>query len=205
MPDAYGFAAGYTFLPQGDPAWQVSLTATMLDESQMLLGSPSAGGLSFGHNGSTSVGIATSFNLGAGYQLGFDAVRAVTKAGSSSSSIISGMSDLTSFGYGAVLSRTGIASADDTLALSIKKPLRVVSGSASLNVATDNDLWGNAVFERRSASLVPTGSETDIGASYATTLTSGFSANLYMGARADADQIAGARDLGTMLQLRMAF
>ena len=205
VPDAYGFAAAYTFLPQGDPAWQVSLTATLLDESQMLLGSPSGGGLSFGRNGSTSVGVATNFNLGSGYQLGFDAVTALTKTGTSSSSIISGMSDLRSVGFGAVLAKTGVAADDDSLTFTLRKPLRVVSGSATLNVATGNDLWGNAVMERRSANLVPTGNETDFGATYDRMLFDGVSASLHAGARMDAEQVAGALDLGSMLQLRMTF
>lgn len=205
VPDAYGFAAAYTFLPQGDPAWQVSLTAALLGESQMLLGSPSAGGLSFGRNGSTSVGVATNFNLGSGYQLGLDAVTAVTRTGTSSTSIISDMSDLTSVGFGAVLSKTGVASDDDSLSFTLRKPLRVISGTASLNVATGNDLWGNAVMERRSASLVPTGNETDFGATYGMMVSDGVSASLHAGARLDAEQVAGALDLGSMLQLRMAF
>lgn len=204
-PTARGFAAGYTFAPSGDPAWGVSLSASMLDEKGMLLGSPTAGVLSLGSGASYAVGLATNLDLGEGYRLGFDAAEVTTASRSVSNSLVSGVSDLTALSFGAALSKTGIFAADDSMAFTVKKPLRVASGSASLDMAVGNDLSGNAIFEHDRVSLAPDGNETDFGGHYAAALVEGVHASLYAGLRLDADNVAGAHDAGAMVRLEASF
>jgi hypothetical protein len=204
-PTSHGFALGYTFEPEGTPDWQVSLTSAMLDESGMLLGSPSAGALDLGTNRSTSVGIGTALDLGAGYKAGFDAAIVTTEGSVASNSLIAGVSRLTSTAFGAALSKDDVAEADDALSVTLKKPLRVTSGSALVDYATGNDMEGNATFASARASLVPTGSETDLGVSYTAPLMAGISGNLYLGGSNDTGNVAGARDLGAMVRLQVVF
>ncbi|HEX7777326.1 MAG TPA: S8 family serine peptidase [Parvibaculum sp.] len=204
-PQAHGFALGYTFEPQGSPDWQVSLTTSMLQETDMLLGSPSSGALNLGSNRSTSVGLGTNFNLGGGYRLGFDAAYVTTTGDAAANSMIAGVSHLASTAFGAALSKDQVVSADDALSLTLKKPLRVTSGSALVDYASGNDLYGNAVFSRARASLVPSGSETDLGVNYSTPLSGGISGNLYVGGSNDTGNVAGAHDLGAMVRLQALF
>lgn len=202
---ARGMAFGYTIRPVRSKTWQVSFTSSFLDEGGMLLGSRGAGAFAIGdHARSTAFGIGTNTGLGHGWQFGLDALWATTDATDSRDSLIAHTSRLQSMSFGAALSKLDVLAGGDLFGLTLKKPLRVYSGRAAVTVATGVDGEGNPVLLRRSASLRPDGSETDLGLSYGLPVGKQSSALFSVTRRFDADNVAGARDVGGMIRFRTA-
>jgi hypothetical protein len=106
---------------------------------------------------------------------------------------------------GATNRRCPVNLGDSFVGFTLKKPLRVYSGTATVDVATGIDLTGNPIVSRQTIGLAPSGSETDLGASYGLPLGDGVSASLNLTARFDADNVAGARDAGAIFRLRASF
>lgn len=202
---AQGMSFGYTFLPNSNPDWKVALTASLLDEKDMLLGSPSAGALSFGGSKTRSFGIATAFNLADGYKLAFDALYAVTEGSSSRGVLIESTSALTSMAFGSALSRDDFVNEGDRLSLTAKKPLRIYDGAAVVASGTGTDMQGRPVVSRLNASLVPDGSETDFGLSYQTPFADIVDTTLSVVQRFDAGNAGGVNDTGAMANLVLHF
>jgi T5SS/PEP-CTERM-associated repeat protein len=200
-----GVALGYTFEPAHSAAWKMSMTGSLLNERNMLLGAPASGALSLGNNRSVALGLGSNFDLGGGLQLGFDALYATTKSSDAAASLIAGTTRMASFGFGMALSKEDLFADHDLAGLTIKKPLRVYGGAAQVDLATGVDGDGNPVVARQRVSLVPTGSETVYGVNYNRALAAGISAGLAVTARTDADNVAGAKDLGAMLRFRLDF
>jgi hypothetical protein len=200
-----GFAAGYTFEPTRSRAWQVSLTSAFLNESGMLLGSPAAGALAFGTSTSMSFGAATNYDLGHGFQLGFDATAARTHADAAQNSLFSGASELLSFGFGAALSKTEVFGRKDALGITVKQPLRVYGGSTGIDLGAGTDINGNPIVAHQKVSLVPTASETAFGLAYNTPIDDMTSFGFNLSYRKDADNVVGVNDAGVMARLNLKF
>src|SRR5258705_34047 len=200
-----GVTLGYTFEPARSAAWKMSMTGSLLNERNMLLGAPGSRALSLGNTRSVALGLGSNFDLGGGFQLGLDALYATPKSSGAAASLIAGTTRLASLGFGMALSKEDLFADHDLAGLSIKKPLRVYGGAAQVDLATGVDGDGNPVVARQRVSLVPTGSETVYGVNYSRALGAGISAGLAVTARTDADNVAGAKDLGAMLRFRLDF
>ena len=200
---AYGAAIGYTTRPS--EKLTLSWTSSFLDEKNMLLGSPASGYLSLGQISTMSFGMGANMKLGAGLNLGLDTIVASTNPSSNQASLIAGTSRLYSAGFSVALNKENLTGNDDTLGISMKKPLRVYGGSANVNVPQGSDINGNPVIHSVQASLVPTGNETDLGLDYLRPLAGSASASFSMAYRNDADNIAGAQDTAAMVHYRLKF
>ncbi|MFM2409639.1 MAG: hypothetical protein RL481_467, partial [Pseudomonadota bacterium] len=104
------------------------------------------------------------------------------------------------------VTRLGVFSLRDQLALRMSQPLRVNSGGVNLRLPTSYDYATlSAGFENRFVSLSPTGREQDIELAYASPLWGGsFGANLFW--RQEPGNIAAAPDdIGLALRFNRRF
>jgi len=201
---AHGAAVAYTYEPEAN--WKVSLTGSYLNENNQLLGSPSSGYLAMGPQATTrSVGLGTNVGFGDGYQLGFDAAYAVTSGAGGAESFVTGTSTLGSESFSLALTKDDVSGVGDKLGITVDKPLRITSGSASLAVPVGQDDFGNPIIENERTSLVPNGSETDLGFVYNRPIEEGVSTGLNVQYREDADNVAGAHDAAAMARLDLKF
>ncbi|MDE1145575.1 MAG: S8 family serine peptidase [Azospirillaceae bacterium] len=170
---ADAFAAGLNWaLAKG---WTTSLSLSLLDERNGLLGSQFRSGspLALGdHNDTVSVGLATAVDVWNGGSLMLDASLARTGAGDSAQGIIAGIGPLLSRSYGMALSQRDTVTAGDSLTVAWRRPLRVVSGTATLMMTSVDD-QGYATTLPTAVSLRPDGAETDMALSYTALLDGG--------------------------------
>jgi len=200
---ASGAAVAYTFSPSEH--WKLSLTSSFVNENNMMLGSVSSGFLGLPSGSTFSVGMGSAVDLGEGYKVGFDAALATTRPGSNSSSLINSTSQLDSMSFSLAFAKDNLTGADDGLHLSVDKPLRVYSGSASLSVPVGTDMSGNPIISRQRASLTPDGNETDVTLGYTRPLYESISSRFDLSFRNDADNVSGAHDAAAMMHLGLSF
>jgi hypothetical protein len=143
--------------------------------------------------------------MGEGFNLGLDTIIATTKPSGAQDSLISNPSQLYSAGFSIALNKENLTGADDTLGVSVKKPLRVYSGSADVTVPSGTDASGNPVVHTVHASLTPSGNETDLGVDYMRPLTFKSNLSFSMSYREDADNVAGAKDGAVMMRYNLKF
>ena len=188
--------------------WSAGVTFAALDEKNGLLGTTfdSAGLLSLGEtHKSSSLAFTMSFDLGHGRGLLFDALLDRTSgAPQLTGGLISSISPLTARAYGVSFVQANAFRPGDDLTLSIRKPLRVISGAAQLAVTTV-DSQGYSSTNLVSVGLRPSGDETDAGVSYATPLRNGAYLTTGLTFRADADNVAGVRDVVARLAFNKRF
>jgi hypothetical protein len=202
-PTARGAAISYTLRPA--EGWVFSLSNSFLKEDNMLLGSMGNGYLSLGQASTMSFGLGASVDLGNGYNFGVDTIAASTSGTHNRNSLIKSTSHLTSAGFSMVLNKENLTGAGDNLGFTVKKPLRVYSGSAHVDVPTGTDSFGNPIIEGRNANLSPSGNETDFGVDYRRPLAPGVTSDFSFMYRQDADQVKGARDGAAMFHLTASF
>ena len=202
---ARGSAFAYTMQPTN--SWQVSFTSSFINESNMLLGSTADGSmLGFGSSNDTmSFGVGTNVDLGDGYQIGIDAAYASTGSTGNSNSLIGGTSRLDSSSFNLAIAKDDVTGVGDRLGVSLDKPLRVFSGSANVSVPTGTDNNGMPIIQNQNVSLVPTGSETDLGFVYSRPLAERLLGSFNFIYRNDADNVAGAQDAAAMMRVKYNF
>jgi len=202
---ARGAAFAYTVQPSA--RWKVSMTASFLDENNMLLGSTASSGLiNLGASASTmAFGIGANVDLGGGWQAGFDAAYASTDTSGSTGSFIGSTSGLSSDSFSLALAKDDVSGVGDRLSVALDKPLRIFAGSASLALPTGTDDNSNPIISHENVSLTPSGSETDFDLSYARPLASNMSGSFDFAYRNDADNVAGLTDAAAMVHLRLSF
>lgn len=200
---ALGFGAS-TLITDG---WTSGLTVSMLDETSGLLGSnyDSKGPLSLGDSHqSVMFGMSHAFKVATHTNFLVDAAVGQTNGARMADSFVTSVSPMVVRTYGASIVQSALVGDSDSLTLSVKKPLRVVSGSA--NVATmDVDANGSPTTSQTKVSLVPSGNQTDFGVAYAAPLADGVSMNAQMSYSQDAMNIAGERDVGGKLGFNVKF
>jgi subtilisin family serine protease len=198
-------AVGVTFKLTGRLTAGVTFAA--LGETNSLLGSSydPHGLLSLGAaHRSTSVGLSSAYDLGGGRGLLFDAVFAKISGSSVQDGLIASVSPMTARAYGVSFVQADAFRDGDRLTLSIRKPLRVVSGSVQLAV-TNVDDQGYPTTSLVRANLKPNGSETDIGVGYAATFRHGLNLTTGLAYRSDAYNVKGLGDVDARVSLRMRF
>ncbi|MEC4589426.1 S8 family serine peptidase [Nitrospirillum amazonense] len=157
------------------PGWSTSLSASLLDERDGLLGSRYRGGGVLGlgdHNDTVSLGLATAVSLWRGGSLMLDASLARTGAADSAHGVVSGIGPLLARSYGLALAQRDAVTEGDSLTAVWRRPLRVVAGAATL-LMTSVDDQGYATTTPTRVSLRPDGAETDMALSYAAPVATG--------------------------------
>lgn len=159
----------------------IALNAGFVQEEGAFLGSTSSGAASLADKTTTSfVAASAQFDLGGGlkafggFEMGWSDVKAA------SNSLVKDISGVSSQSFRVGLTKTGVVGQKDRLGFVISQPLRVNSGTASLDVPVARDAAGNLTTKRASLALGAEGSELDIQAFYGTEVTkdSSFSAGL---------------------------
>ncbi len=202
---AQGFALGYSFAAAQD--LDVSLTTSILRETNALLGSASGGYLKLAEDANSyAFGLSANYDLGGGLQLGLDATLVSTVPSGNAKSLVTKTSRLNAAGFGVALRKENLTGAGDTFTASIRAPLRVFSGHARLSVPVGADPeTGDPVIRTEKASLVPDGFETGFALGYARPLDKATTLRFDFAFRNDADNIRGAKDHAALLRLTRRF
>ena len=199
-------AAGAGYVTKVNSFWKVGVTVGMLNEEAGLLGTNydknSLLSLGDSHQ-SMSIGTTHSFNLTDKTTLMVDGAL-VRVSGAQANGLVSDVSTLYARSYGVSLMSNDVFQENDSVTASIKKPLRIVSGTASV-VTSGVDAGGNPVAGTTKVGLTPSGSQTDISLGYSV----GFDNGGKLGAAAtysnDAQNIAGEKDFGGMVSYSLKF
>jgi hypothetical protein len=187
--------------------WSGGLTLGFLDEKNGLLGSTydSGGLLGLGdRHRSQSLGLSTSFDLGERTGLLLDATLARTEGASVAGGLVTGVSSLLARSYGVALVRRDTLTEGDNVSLGLRKPLRVISGSAAL-ATTSVDAQGFATTGTTRVGLRPTGSQTDLIAGYTAPLFEGIDMTAALNISTDAENVRGSNAAGARIAIRAHF
>jgi hypothetical protein len=183
---------------------KLALGGTYLDEKGTILGASNniwtgnVGAKSWFADAKAELALGNRWQLGGAYRRGWTRIGAA--------GLRQGADWLQTDAWSVDLTRFGIFSLKDQLALRFSQPLRVAKGGVELNLPTSYDYFTQeAGFERQFVSLAPTGREQDIELAYATPLWGGqFGANLYW--RREPGNLAYAPDdSGIALRFSKAF
>lgn len=205
LPNASSFGAGVThdltsYLTAG-------VTVNILDETSGMLGttySPT-GPVNFGENNrSISFGVSSAVKLGASSDLLLDAAIARSDGSQFSGSLISDVTPVYARTMGAALVQRDNIKAGDSLSLSVRAPLRVVSGSASVAMSSVDENGVASIASQR-VGLRPTGSELGFTLGYQAPVSDKVSVNFNLNSRRDADNIKGASDKGFLVGTKISF
>ena len=185
-------------------AAKLSFGGTYLDERATVLGS--AANIWIGATGAKSWFVDAKLELGLGnsWQLGSAYRRGWTRIGAAG--LRENADWLQTEATSIDLTRFGVFSIRDQLALRLSQPLRVTGGGVNLNLPNSYDYASlTAGFENQYVSLAPTGRERDVELAYASALWGGrFGANLYL--RQQPGNIADAsNDIGLALRFSRTF
>jgi hypothetical protein len=149
-------------------------------EQDSVLGSTGNGALSLGSGGQTqfvgthaSLALSTGLTLTATYDTGI-----TTASNFQSGGVVTGMSGLRADAFSLGVTQRDAFQDGDRLTMAVSRPLKIVSGSANLNVATGVDASGNIIRSQSSASLAPTGNQVDIETAYGFALSDSERLNL---------------------------
>lgn len=204
-PDATSFGTGFT--TNITEKWKAGMTFGVLNEQNGLLGTTyyAAGPLSLGdHHQSTSMGISSAFDLGGKRALLLDAAVIRTNGAQMSGGIVSDISPLYARTMGASLVQRDTVKPGDNLSFSVRAPMRVFSGSASLSMASV-DSEGEPVITSQRANLAPSGHEMNFSVGYAAPVNENISWNLTMDARRDTNNVRGANDADILIGTKLMF
>lgn len=185
-------------------ALNLNLGASVLEESNSVLGSQLSPAFGVGGATTRSADAAAMLNLSRKWRFAARLRQGWTTA-KTSGGLVS-KADIVTRGFAADLTGEGLFSTADRLGLRVAQPLRVENGGFQLNVPVSYDyLTGTTGIESRRMSLTPTGREIDVEASYGLPLAGGWvDANLYW--RRDPGHIATApNDRGVALRYSLDF
>ena len=150
----------------------LQVTQTLLSEDNATLGSSSGGALALGSSAETlASGVAMSMNIMPGTTVRFNVTAAITESDAAPGSLFRNVDTLLSRSYGLSLVHKGVFGEDDEIGLSVTKPFRIQSGEASLETPVGRTVAGEVIYGRRTFSLEPEGSQTDIDLGYRATIT----------------------------------
>jgi subtilisin family serine protease len=202
-PNGQGAAVSYT--ARAFKNWTFSASGSVLKEDNMLLGAVGGGYLGFGKSSTVAAGVGASVDLGKGYHLGIDSIAATTSSSRSANSLVTDTSRLTSAGFSFVLNKTNLTGHDDDIGFSFRKPLRVYSGFATVDVPMGTDHNGTPIIQSSRVPLAPTGNESDLNLNYKRPLDNGAVMGFSLAYRHDADNVKGAKDAAVMVRYSSSF
>lgn len=187
--------------------WRAGLTVSALNETNSLLGvnynAQSLLGFGAQHH-SSAFGLSSSYDLGGGRSVLVDGSFARIGGGAGGTGLIGSLSAMTARAYGVAFLQDDALRPGDHLSLSVRKPLRVTSGTAEI-VVTGVDENGYPVVSSNRVSLKPDGNETDFAMAYATKLKTGGDLSAGLAYRADADNVRGQGDVAVRLAFSQSF
>jgi hypothetical protein len=184
----------------------LDLTQSFLDERDAALGSLSSGALDLGRGvGTFAFGFGLSAELGAGITARAHLTEAVSTVTAASDSLLRGFDRLRSRAMGFSVNRQNLFGVGDGLGLSVSRPLRLVSGGATLDVPTGRTLAGDVVYDRRRVELTPDGHQTDIELSYRRPVGDAAEVGLHLIHQEDIGHVRGERANTVLGRLRVVF
>lgn len=188
-------------------SWTAGFTFGVLDEQNSLLGSrySEASPISLGDNHqSTSFGMSSDFKIGEKRNLVIDAAIVRTSGAQIADGIISDVSDLYARSFGAALVQEDNFSKGDSLSFSVRSPLQVVSGSASLAM-TSVDGEGVATQNLQKVGLASGANQMDYSVGYSAFTDDGLNWNLRVDSRQNVNGVAGANDADILFGTKFSF
>lgn len=203
--ESYNFNAGFSQKLNKGAALGVNLS--MLNEKDSFL-STSYGQGSFVNFGASNQTQGLSFSFSNKYNenttLLFEAGISNTKGSSNSLGFITSVSDVKSSSYGLSLITRSVFNKEDSMNVSVKQPLRVISGNAQIQtVGVDEE--GLPVYRRQRAGLAPEGREIKIKAAYNVPLLDSQLLALSAGYSFDRFNIAGENEVTANMVWSMKF
>jgi hypothetical protein len=202
---AQASAAAVGLSVKANSRWTLGVTAASLREGDSLLGSTydPNGLLSLGSSHrSSSIGLSSAFDLGHGRALMLDGALARIDGATMTGGVIASVSPMTARAYGVSFIQSDTFQDGDHLTLSVRKPLKVISGSAELAV-TNVDSQGEPTTTLVRTSLRPSGDETDLSLGYGAQLKGGLNLTAGLAYREDAYNIRGLGDANARLSLSL--
>lgn len=177
--------------------WTGGVTIGQLNEKSGILGSNYSqdGALSLGANRTSSFGLSLGYAFSADHSLLAEAGVAFTK-GSKGDGLLAGTSDIESRSYGVTFLSKRLLNNADKVSVSLKQPLRATAGKIGVLTPTIDE-YGVAHYATEMVSAAPSGREVDFKMAYDTPLVRNQLLSLQLGARKDADNIAGSH-VGTV-------
>ena len=203
-PNAASFSTGITTVLGEN--WKGGVTLGLLDEKNGLLGTTyTSGPVNFGDNNqSMSLGVTSAYALSDKCDFVVDAAIVRTSGVQPSASLISDVSTLYARTLGAALVQREAITKGDNLTFSVRSPLRVISGSAS--VTTNSvDADGNPIINSQRVGLTPDGTEVDFAVGYAVPMDDNMSWNVSMDVRRDVGNIRGSNDADALAGFKLTF
>jgi len=204
-PNAASFNTGISH--RMTDSWTAGLTFGLLNEQNGLLGTTYYGNgpLSLGEtHQSMSWGTTSAIALDDRRDLVLDAAIVRSDGADLTGGIISDVAPLYARTFGAAVTQRDTMERGDNLSLSLRAPLRVFSGSASLT-GSDVDAQGNPVLSTQRVNLTPSGNEMDLSVGYQTPETGGMSWHVSLDARHDADNVSGQNDADFLVGMKLRF
>ena len=205
LPQAAAMAVGLS--GKLTDRWTAGLTVSALGQRNGLLGTSynSQGAINLGDSHrSTGFALSAAYALGGGRSLMIDTLITRSSGAASSTGLVSGVTAVTARAYGVSLVQAGAWREGDLVSLSVRKPLKVVAGSAALTTTSVDD-QGFATTSVTPISLKPSGDETDLSLAYASPTRAGFKFNVGVDYRNQAENTRGLNDLAVRFALSRRF
>ena len=184
----------------------LGLTTTMTRETNSLLGSMEQGALSLiAESDTVSLGLSARLDLGDGWSASAAWSAGQSTVTAAEGSLFAEVSSVTSQAYGLALSKRAVFTDEDTIGVSVSRPLHISDGEALVRASTGVSAGGQIVYAEERLKLASETPETQYEVGYSTRLseqtTMGVSA-LY---QQNVDGVAGEHAAGVMVRMRMEF
>ena len=149
----------FTALTRLEHNWEktgLALTVGTIVENGSVLGTLSSGALRLGQGATTIFSDLSGYYSGREFSFVIRAAGGLTRVQGQEGSLIENVSALSSFSFAAAVSRAQIFTSRDRLGLAFSSPLRIESGSLSLNLPNGRDYVANQIlFAKSSTGLQP--------------------------------------------------
>ena len=168
----------------------VSASLGMVSESNSILGTHSGGALSLGKGANTAfTGITAGFDINDKWAAFGGATMGYSMIAANQNSMVSSVKGLTSGNAFAGVTKSGIFNDSDRLGLVVGMPMRVNSGTATLNAPTGLDMDGNVNVTAYKVGLTSNAVEFSTQAFYNTDIGKDQSLGFGLGARFNAQDL----------------
>jgi Subtilase family len=168
----------------------VSASLGIVSESNSILGTRSGGALSLGKGANTAfTGITTGFDINDKWAAFGGATMGYSMIEANQNSIVGSVKGLTSGNAFTGITKSGIFNDSDRLGLVVSMPMRVNSGTATLNAPTGLNMDGNVNFTAYKVGLTSNAVEFSTQAFYNTELSNSQSLGFGLGARFNAQDL----------------
>jgi len=185
----------------------VSASLGMVSESNSILGTRSGGALSLGKGANTAfTGITAGFDINDRWAAFGGATIGYSMIETNQNSMIGSVKGLTSGNAFAGITKTSIFNDTDRMGLVVGVPMRVNSGTATLNAPTGLDIDGNVNFTAYKVGLTSNAVEFSTQAFYNTDIGKDQSLGFGLGARFNAQDLPkNNTEVVGMVRYKMSF